>query len=48
MRNSAAVLVAVCFLPFLQILEAQSMPGRTQTKPGTDYPIQVHISGIHI
>jgi hypothetical protein len=48
MRKSKADLVAVCFLFLLQALEAHSMQERAQTKPGTDYPIQVHISGIHI
>lgn len=49
MRKSVTVLVvAFCFLPFLQVLEAQSVQEKAQTKPGADYPIQVHISGIHI
>ena len=38
----AVFLLLVCTLPFIH---GQSSP---KTKPGVDYPIKVHISGIHI
>ena len=49
MRKIAAVLViTICIFPFLQAVKAQSVQEQAQTKLKTDYPILVHISGIHI
>jgi hypothetical protein len=49
MRKTAAILViTICIFPFLQVVKAQSVQEQAQTKLKTDYPIQVHISGIHI
>lgn len=49
MRKSATVLVVTfCIAFFLPVLMAQSVQEGARTKPKSDYPIQVHISGIHI
>ena len=49
MRKSAAMLfLAICFLPFLHAQKTRYGQEPPKAKAGVEYPINLHISGIHI
>ena len=47
-RSAAILLFLVCALPLLSAQKTRFGQGLPYAKPGIDYPIQVHISGIRL